>query len=524
MKCPKCEKEIRDDLIKCNYCGYLFDRYYEKLYNNILGKVIYPIIIDETITKYSNIPKNHYKPKKDAKIIFKNISTKDISQSLSDKLSYEESVINFYKQKGYNAFFAENNYWLVLYSMIYDYENIITRRYIYELFSSNIPSAREKVTKINFNSPKHISNIINQIIKAYFKNISHSVPPHEFYNYEDYHWGLRRDFKLNQFIVTPSYLTEKQLLLIFERMFDDLKYYSYGFPDLIVYNENEFFFVEVKSKLDEPSFKQIQWHKFLSEVVGIDVVLFMVDKSNEQIINIKKSYDIELEDSKKRKQKSIEENIKISINWDSDDLKKNMANVSEEDFKNLFVLKRVYLQRYNEFVVNDYTRLSYTDFSKEEWCYYIKLQSAKINDLIYEKAKELYLFNVFEDFSPTKKQLERNKKAKFLEDNGKYFDAVNLYMENVIEKTSSPTTYKRLIYIFNKFDRFYDVEKLMDIAIPVFITLNDKTNALRFIYQKYAAMHGNKSIPQRGTLSESDLEINHKKSSDKQSDLSSYFK
>ena len=110
MKCPKCDTEVTEHQINCHYCGYLFDKYYENLYNEILGKVVYPIIIDETITKYSTISINHYKPKKDAKIIFKNISAKDISQSLSNKLSYEESVIAFYKQKGYGAFFAENIY------------------------------------------------------------------------------------------------------------------------------------------------------------------------------------------------------------------------------------------------------------------------------------------------------------------------------------------------------------------------------------------------------------------------------
>ena len=219
MKCPKCDTEVTEHQINCHYCGYLFDKYYENLYNEILGKVVYPIIIDETMTKYSTIPLNHYKPKKDAKIIFKNISAKDISQSLSNKLSYEESVIAFYKQKGYGAFFAENIYWLILYSMLYDYKNFVNSIFTYELLSDNIPTAREGITKINFNSPKHIPNITNQIIKAYFKNICPRVPPQEFYN-KDYYCGLRNNFKVNQFIITPSYLTEKQLILIFERITD----------------------------------------------------------------------------------------------------------------------------------------------------------------------------------------------------------------------------------------------------------------------------------------------------------------
>ena len=524
MKCPECNNEVIADIIICNYCGYLFDRFYENLYNEILEKVTYPIIIDEAIKEYSNIPIKSHNKKETSKLIFKNISTKGISNKFSNKLSYEDFAINFYKQQGYNAFFAENNYWLILYSMIYDYEDFIKTPFFYELISGNIPTARDNIHKINFNSPKHIPDITNQIIKAYFKNICLRVPPHEFYNYKNYPCGLRDNFNVNQFIITPSYLEEKQLLLIFERMWDDLKYYSYGFPDLIVYNDDEFFFVEVKSKNDKPSFKQIQWHKFLVDIVGIDVVLFMIDKSVDQVVDIKKSYDVELENSKKRKQKVDEDNKKISIDWNNDNIKQNMASVSKDDFNNLLKLRRVYFYRYKKYVVNDYTRLTYEDFSEEEWSYYNKLKFAKANDFIYEKAKELYSLNKFEDFTTTKAQLERNKKAKSLADNGNYYDAVNLYMENVIEKTSSPITYKRLVYIFNKFDRFNDVVKLMDIAIPIFLSLNDKKNSLRFINQKFAALHGNKSVSALDTISSADLKQNFKKSSDKQSDLSSYFK
>ena len=61
------------------------------------------------------------------------------------------------------------------------------------------------------------------------------------------------------------------------------------------------------------------------------------------------------------------------------------------------------------------------------------------------------------------------------------------------------------------------------IAIPIFIILNDKTNALGFIYQKFAAMNGNKSMPAIETISNGDLKLNRKKNSDKQADLSSYF-
>ena len=274
----------------------------------------------------------------------------------------------------------------------------------------------------------------------------------------------------------------------------------------------------------KPSFKQIQWHKFLAEVVGIDVVLFMINQSDE-IHDIKKMYDVELFDSKKRKYLIKDINKKSSlINWNDDNLKQHMAHVRNDDFNNLIYLRRNYMLRYKKYIVNDYAHLSPDDFEDfDEWNRYREASWIKRNDFIFEKAKELYYSHSFEDYRPTQKQLERNKKAKLFEDNGEYFKAVDLYMENVIERTGSPVTYKRLVYILNKFDRFDDVIQLMDIAIPIFIALNDKTNSLRFIAQKFAAMNENKSVSSMEIKSSDNLKSKQKKNTSKQTDLSSYF-
>ena len=65
---------------------------------------------------------------------------------------------------------------------------------------------------------------------------------------------------------------------------------SQGMPDLIVYNEKEVFLVEVKSKNDTLSKDQIWQHHFLSDILDIPIVIFMVNKSEIQINAIKKQY------------------------------------------------------------------------------------------------------------------------------------------------------------------------------------------------------------------------------------------
>ncbi|WP_432644905.1 hypothetical protein [Methanobrevibacter sp.] len=102
----------------------------------------------------------------------------------------------------------------------------------------------------------------------------------------------------------------------------------------------------------------------------------------------------------------------------------------------------------------------------------------------YDKARKRYTLNVFADFRPTKKQLERNKKAKLLEEMNDLEGAINLYEINVSEKVGSPTTYKRLCNIYERTNNLFKITEVCDNAIPIFIYLNDKKNTTYFLELK----------------------------------------
>ena len=522
MKCPKCGHEFDGYSVKCDNCN-----------SYLLSSDYLNWIIEDCNKRYSNdkiIPLNF--PSNDSKIIFKNILLDQQNDDyylkyINYDLTPEEFAIEYYKHEGYQSFYAENNFWVVLFLMIYFYEDFIELALpVEQAFITAIHSETRiaEMENMDFNSLDNIPNLKNHVIKAYFENMYHFNKLCDLLEMDTSIDGLNKFFTIEELIVPILHLNNEQLKLIFKRMADGFKYYTAGLPDLIVYNEKEFFFAEVKSKEDYSSFKQIQWHKFLSEVAGIDVILFMIDKSDEQVVTIKKSYDIELEDSKERKNKFKKSNKSIFINWNDDNLKQQMVPVSKDKFNKLIDLRRKYSLQYKKYVVGEYTHLSPEDFGDfEEWSRYIDIRLAKRNDFIFEKSKELYNSTSFKDCRPTPKQLERNKKAKSFENNGEYAKAVDLYMENVIEKTCSSITYKQLVFIFNKFDRFDDVVKLMDIAIPIFVNMNDKTNSLRFIAQKFAAMNGNKSVNSKEFLSSDTLKSKKKKTTSKQMDLSSYF-
>ena len=190
--------------------------------------------------------------------------------------------------------------------------------------------------------------------------------------------------------------------------------------------------------------------------------------------------------------------------------------------------------RYGGFIVNPtswhYTRLSKNSFQEPEQWYKYRVEVLKRNaNLLFERVVKVYSNKYLNIQKPTKIQLSRNKEAKLFENKGDYQGAISLYIENVHERTSSPTTYKRLIAIYKKFGQFEELKKLMDIAITIFVQLNDKNNVLYFLFIKFSASSNKGKLTGMEErilreIREDDLKLKENKEKDKQTDLSSYFK
>lgn len=459
-----------------------------------------------------------------SEIIFKSIFSSEINYDALDNIPIEECVIDYYKQKGFNAFFAENTYWIILFFMIYYYKEFITHFSADKTFINNVHVhgwARNKLADFDEGVIDNIPCLPYHIIMTFFSNITHfselNYLPCSIDN------CLGNVFTMNELLSPIYHLKKEQLKLIFRRMTSDFKYYKRGLPDLIVFDDEEFFFVEVKSKKDMPSLKQIMWHKFLSEEVNIKVVLFLVDKSQKQVDNIKKQY-LELNDfnrydnndigqmthlneillipdnidyinclykkitfltynikhsSGKGESKQYVEIIKNNYNY--------MTGICDYKNENMKFLQMMDSDPYiteNTVVNFNKTRLWAEDYGLTDSEFYAMKAKCK-DEWIYKKAKELYFPNVFADYRPTKKQIKRNKEAKLLEEQKDYSDAAQLYEKNVSEKTGSPTTYKRLIKIYLKSNDLIRIKEIIDIAIPIFVYLDDKKNTLYFLETKY---------------------------------------
>ena len=188
-------------------------------------------------------------------------------------VSVEQFCKHHYETLGYNVINGENRLWwftsdiffhdLIMLKIIHGedinlYLNQVNQR-INEYYSSNALDYAKKYYEIN--KPAHDDDFINTL-------------------------GFQRWFD-----ILNAMGFDKCLQLIKElSSHDPQKLPTSGFPDLIVWNEKTFFFVEVKSTNDKLSERQKWWHLYISEELNIPITIFMVNKNEKQINTIKKEY------------------------------------------------------------------------------------------------------------------------------------------------------------------------------------------------------------------------------------------
>ena len=286
MFCPNCgmHKSI------CT-CGY-YDKSPESNEHEINKKVKIdstPLIKKHKSTnsfqlKAKDIPNQidkHYSEKIEFKnypqgnLEFKNVKSKINTKSdrplfplEGEYYTSEEFVIQYYKSNGYDAFFCENKPWRSLLKSLFKDVlkkfKIISKQMGYRggFYDNEIFKKCEDEINERFNYLKNI-NLLDEVKKLSIK------------------------IKLkNKILKICELLEDDQVLSILYFMLQDFTNRKRGFPDLFVFNDNKFFFCEVKANTDVLSAYQVRNHEQLLKT-GIDVCLFSINKS-ETFINEEK--------------------------------------------------------------------------------------------------------------------------------------------------------------------------------------------------------------------------------------------
>lgn len=298
--CLRCNTEMDDSLNVCPNCHFNFN-------TNLYDFEDRSIFKSET---FDNLTKGT--------LDFINIDVEQTSSSKKAKYNYnskelfvEEVAMEYYQNLGYETIWSENFYWETLYSLLFwdiifmktdtctpypmnharfeEYYNLLVNNDMFDMpndfFNTNFYLVRREAINQKLKEFKMESNLNDPMIETLYSNYNKNYGKRcrGIYDWDKY--------KLEELRIPIDILEKEQVLLILDRMIHDFAYYRSGFPDLIVMNNEDFFLVEVKSKNDSLSERQVMWHDYLMNEAKIDVKIFSVNKTERQVNNLKKKYN-----------------------------------------------------------------------------------------------------------------------------------------------------------------------------------------------------------------------------------------
>jgi hypothetical protein len=175
----------------------------------------------------------------------------------------ELGAIHYYRSQGYNAVFSENEPWRMLFGLlfwdiIYD-TNVKAihnplQRVPSDFFLPDFYSNRSSQLQERMQAAKSGNRLVEIIRNTYAEKfgITNVLVPW----YDD---GLEKVLTL------ISWLSSDQIEKILFEVAQNMRENTRGFPDLMVWNDSEYAFIEIKSPTDHLSSRQLHWQHFFAE-------------------------------------------------------------------------------------------------------------------------------------------------------------------------------------------------------------------------------------------------------------------
>lgn len=175
----------------------------------------------------------------------------------------ELGALHHYRAQGYEAFFSENEPWralfgLLFWDIIYDtnvktihnpMQRVPSDFFLPDFYYKRSEQLHERLKTAD--SKEIIDQIVTQTYTEKFGMTNVLVPWYE--------------GSLEKVLTLTSLLSPKQLQAIMIEIALNLRENTRGFPDLLVWNENEYAFIEIKSPTDHLSSRQLHWQHFFAE-------------------------------------------------------------------------------------------------------------------------------------------------------------------------------------------------------------------------------------------------------------------
>ena len=209
-----------------------------------------------------------------AAILLKKKSKKAVTQQLhkSDSITIaatwkrqvEFGVINYYQERGMKAEFTENHLWrslfgLLFWDIIFDTDSLAIhhplQRSPSDLFKPTFFEKRKEKMEERLKMLEDEDATVIYMNRIFFEKFGLTNPLVEWYG------GL---FPL--ILTLLERLSAEQITLITLEMAKNLRQNLRGFPDLFIWGDGEYSFIEVKSPTDSLSNQQLFWLRFFESI------------------------------------------------------------------------------------------------------------------------------------------------------------------------------------------------------------------------------------------------------------------
>ncbi len=182
----------------------------------------------------------------------------------------EGAVLDYYRNIGYQGFFSENYTWRSLFGLIY-------WDILYDFSSDAIHQPLQRV-------PSDLYDGFYEKRQAALENVFEAIPTLELLAEHLHNTIITKKGQANPFVHWHENLGEhiqeylnwlniEQIRAVLTEMAKNPKENATGFPDLFVFNDQEYAFYEVKSPNDHLSAQQWYWINFFEEVgISVDIL------------------------------------------------------------------------------------------------------------------------------------------------------------------------------------------------------------------------------------------------------------
>lgn len=248
-------------------------RILDKLKNKEEAKALCELILAEPqnadehffAEDYLNRLEAQLQKKKSKKAVTQQLhGSESISIDLIWKRQVEMGVIDYYERHGKKATFTENHLWrslfgLLFWDIIFDTDTLAIhhplQRSPSDLFKPTFFEKRKEKMEERLQMLDDIDTTTIYVHNIFFEKYGITNP------LVDWYGGL---FPL--ILTVLEKLSSEQISLVMLEMARNLRENIRGFPDLMMWSDGEYCFVEVKSPTDSLSNQQLYWQRFFEKI------------------------------------------------------------------------------------------------------------------------------------------------------------------------------------------------------------------------------------------------------------------